>query len=207
MANAFSEYLPHFAVKALGGIDFRSGIKPLGGILNGPPVDGPAEAEARGRREARAVAEAEFEQTRAADLAAYEQRLADKEREFAEATADVIADRLVAGLAEIEQRLAGHVAEALSRFLDTAVRNRAVGELAETVSALLASGIGTRVRVTGPEHLIARLRQRLVTRGESIVYTTNEAADVTVSMDDTIVETRITAWLERLKVATGEPNG
>jgi hypothetical protein len=206
VANAFSEYLPHFAVKALGGIDFRSGIKPLGGILD-PPADGPAEAEARGRREARVEAEAEFAETRAADLAAYEQRLADKEREFAEATADAIADRLVAGLAEIEEHLAGHVADALSRFLDTAIRNRAVGELAETVSALLASGVGTRVRVAGPEQLISRLRQRLVTRGESIAYAANEAADVTVALDDTIVETRIGAWIERLKVATGEMNG
>ena len=207
MANAFSEYLPHFAVKALGGIDFRSGLKPLGGILDGPPADGPAEAEARGRREALAEAKAEFEQARAADVAAYEQRLADKEREFAETTGDVIADRLVAGLAEIEARLAGHVAEALSRFLDTAIRTRAVGELAETVSALLATGIGTRVRVSGPEHLIARLRQRLVTRGDAIVYAANEAADITVAIDDTIVETRVAAWLDRLKAIAGEPHG
>ena len=200
MATAFSEYLPHFAPdRRSGEMDRR--LKPLGFQVDVVPTDGPAEAEARGRREALAEAEAKFAQIRVADRADFELRLAERENAFAEETADVLAERLTAGLAEIGEAIAGHVGMALSRFLDSAVRTRALAELSEAVASLLMNSAASRIRVTGPGPLIDALRQQLADRGDSVEYVAASTPDVVVAIDDTIVETQIAAWLERMNAA------
>jgi hypothetical protein len=207
VAGAFSEYLPHFALNALSGLDLSGKIKPLGRETEADqPRDGHAEAEARGRREGRAAAEAEFEAVRAELTADFEFRLAEKEQAFAGATADALAAQLKHSLAAIEEALAGRVAAALAPFLENAVRHRALDELAETVGALLASREAVRVRIAGPALLLEALRLRFAAWGEGIEYVPGAQSEVTATIDDTVMETRIAAWVERIATA-GAPDG
>ena len=203
MTHAFSEYLPHFALTPRRrATDFGGRMQPLG-AADAPPADGPAEAEARGRAQGLAEARAEFEAIRANDLAEFETRLAAKEHEFTERTANVLAERLTQGLAQIEEAVSGQTAIVLSRFLETAIRTRAVAELSETVAVLLVQARGARVRVNGPEALVGLLRERLADHGD-IEFEVTEAADLSVAIDDTIIETQIAAWEERLEAAFAE---
>ena len=206
MTHTFSEYLPHFTVTPRRrATDFGGRMQPLA-AEEAPVVDGPAEAEARGRRQALAEARVEFEAIRARDLAEFEARLAAKERDFAESTGDVLAERLTAGLAKIEAAVSDHAATVLSRFLQGAIRTRAVSELSETVATLLFSARGARVRVRGPAALVVRLRERLAGYGD-IAFISDETADVSVTIDDTIIETAIAAWEERLRAAVAADEG
>jgi hypothetical protein len=209
MAKAFAVHLPHFRVdQPARGIDFGR-LKPLGDATVDTPRDAVQEALAKARVEATAEAEVRFAALRAEDRAAHERDLAERERRFAEATADALVQGLAEGLAAIEAMLSEHVARALSRFLAGAVRERALGELAQTVAGLLATAACTKVRITGPEALIERFRARLgdVKAAVDLVVDSGRS-DLAVTLDDTIVETRIADWMDRLSAAAnGEPHG
>ena len=105
---------------------------------------------------------------------------------------------MVDGLAAIEERVGREVGTVLMRFLDHAVRERAVGELTEAVSALIAGGTATRVRIAGPAALIGRVEAAIAATGVPVERDESDTADVSVSIDDTVVETNIAAWMDRL---------
>jgi hypothetical protein len=201
MAVAVARHLPHFAVNTLDGADFGNGFRPLAEAAEvGPPAE-QADALANARDEAMVVARAEFERIRAADLAEHERLLEERERQFAETTGGVLLGQLSDGLARIESVLGGHVARVLARFLDHAVRERALAELSETVAALMVGG--------GAVPLVSRLRELLdAAATASIECAVGAKPEVTVTIDDTIIETQIAAWMERVRTAIeGEARG
>ena len=204
MTNGFAAYLPHFATNRRGR-DLTRELKPLGPAeAQVQEPDHLAEAEERGRREAREAARIEFERRRAEDLADFELRLAEERQRWTEETADRLADRISDGLREIEASLAAGVAGALAPLLDTLVRQRAVDELSTTVSLLLRSDRHIDLTISGPDDLLARLRARLDAYSHSIQFAAGGEADVRVTFNDTVIETRIAAWTERLAAAAAE---
>lgn len=150
-----------------------------------------------------AAARAEFDATRAADLAEYERRLAERETEILSAMGDRLAGELTAELAAIAERVGLHVGTVLLRFLDQAVRERAVSELVEAVSALLTGATATRVRIAGPAALTERVAAAIGPTGVPVECTASEAAELSVTIDDTVVETNVTAWMDRLLAEVG----
>jgi hypothetical protein len=209
MAAAASLHLPHFATTAFGGVEPDAGFTPLVDIGRNDCASEQMDAIAAAREEALVEARAEFEQIRAADRAEHERCLEERERQFAETTGGVLIGHLSDGLAEIERALSDQTARVLARFLDKAVRERALGELSETVAALIAGGGAVTVKIVGPEPLLARLRQLLDTSTmptvDLVVGTTPE---VTVTIDDTIIETHVSAWMDRINAAIeGEERG
>lgn len=150
-----------------------------------------------------AAARAEFDATRAADLAEYERRLAERETAILSAIGDRLAGEVTAELAAIAERVGLHVGTVLLRFLDHAVRERAVGELVEAVSALLTGATATRVRIVGPAALTERVAAAIAPTGVPMECTASEAADLSVTIDDTVVETNVAAWMDRLMAEVG----
>jgi hypothetical protein len=150
-----------------------------------------------------------LERIRAADLAEHERLLEERERQFAETTGGVLLGQLSDGLARIESVLGGHVARVLARFLDHAVRERALAELSETVAALMVGGGAVQAKIVGPEPLVSRLRELLdAAATASIECAVGAKPEVTVTIDDTIIETQIAAWMERVRTAIeGEARG
>ncbi len=175
--------------------------------LNEKPAPQPAEerqaTEDAVVAQALAEAEAAFEASRAADLAAFERRLSEREAEILATVGDTLAAQVTEGLAAIEERVGRQVGNALLRFLDHAVRERAVGELIEAVSALVAGGSATRVRIAGPAALTARVEAAVAPTGVPVERAESDAADVSVTIDDTVVETNIATWMDRLMSEVG----
>ncbi len=204
MAGGFSDHLPHFAAEALSTFDFRGRVRPFGkqAAEPAPPV-GHSVAENRAIEEAVAAAMAEFERRHEEEKADFAFQLAEKEQYFAETTADVLAANLAAGLTEIREHVSGHVARILSRFLDGAVRERALAELGETIGTMLSADGALRVRVAGPATLTARLQEKLAAFADAVEYAPGEGNEITVRLDDTLMETRIAEWTERIGKAAG----
>jgi hypothetical protein len=208
MAAAFSQYLPHFAVNALGGLDLRGRLKPLGSAEpERRDVDAIAEAEARGRRDGAEAARIALEKARAEDQADFDFRLADQKQQWVDETAGAIALQIDTGIAALEASVSGHVARVLARFLDGAVQQRALAEVSQILAAMTTTAPVGRIRIAGPEMLLARLREQPLKCAVAIEYVPSDKADVSVTIDDTIIETQLTAWGERIIAVVGESHG
>jgi len=209
MVAAASRHLPHFSLGPVGGIDLHDAFTPLGDVAGNGSVPEQPDTLAIARDEALAEARAEFEQIRAADRAEHERQLEERERQFAETTGGVLLGHLSDGLAKIERALCEQTARVLARFLDKAIRERALRELSETVAALIAGGGAVTAKIVGPEPLVARLRELLdASTGPAIELVVGITPEVTVTIDDTIIETRIAAWMDRVNAAIeGEGSG
>jgi hypothetical protein len=148
--------LPRFAGRSVPEIT-SAGFRPL----NEKPAPLPAEdrlaAQKAAVAEALAAARAEFDAVRAAERAEFERCLAQREAEVLSAIGEALSGQVADGLAAIAERVGREASAALLRFLDHAVRERAVGELTEAVSALLVGGTATRVRIAGPAALTERV--------------------------------------------------
>jgi hypothetical protein len=200
-AGAFARSLPDFAREAgRPAPSFERTIREPA-----PPADDPAkllaDAHDRGFRDGAAAARAEFEQLRADDAAAHELRLVEERQRWSEQESDRLATEIAAGLQRIEAELATGVARALAPFVAEQVRRTAVDELSQTLTALLADGGARTMVVHGPRDLVERLRPKLAPYAASVQFETTAAADILVTTGETIVETQITAWLDRLAAA------
>lgn len=207
MSGSFSEHLPHFAVKRFGDVALGKLVNPFGRPPPPPPEEGRTGAEERAIREAVEAAKAEFQLERAEADAAFEMRLAEVRREVSEEAAAALAERLTTAIAEIGASVSTHVAIVLARFVDGAVRRRALDELAETIGALTADSAAARIRVSGPASLLEPLQARLATLGAAIEYSMADTADVHVRIDETVIETRIAAWAAHLAEAADGESG
>jgi hypothetical protein len=208
MASAFASHLPQFALRGGGGIGTTDRIRPLGAGEPAKPVDQLAEAEERGRRQARDEARIEFDRARAEDLADFEFRLGEERQRWVDETADRLAEHLTASLTRIETALVETVARILMPFLRSAVRERALHELSETVLAFIRGGRHFALNISGPAELLVRLQLRLHDYADTIAYAADAGPDIRVTIDDTIIETAIAAWIGHIEAAmAGETHG
>jgi len=157
-----------------------------------------AESHARGVEEGKAAAQAKFASELDEHRARSEQRIVDARHAWAASEGAIIGERLVAGLAEVEQRLAETMARILQPFLSGQVRKQAINDLAATLIPMLAKEKGVRLEISGPQDLLDALRGALAGKAEA-VYTTNDAPDVRVVMDQTLIETQLAAWMARIE--------
>jgi len=199
MAQASAKYLPHFAADGQGRLRVVEAERVARQPSEPPLAEIVAEAEARGRRAAEEAAKAEGERQRDRDRAAFAAELGEARRRWSEETAERLAAEIGTHLDGLRKTVVDGVAQALAPFIETLVRQRALDELGQTVAALLRDGRHLRIRLSGPADLIAGLGEKLDV--PTIEYVAAEGPDVAVTIDDTIVETRITAWLAVIATA------
>ncbi len=183
-----------------------AGFRPLNEKPAPPPAEDRMAAQAAAVAEALAAAEAAFDAARAADRAAFDARLAEREAEILASLGEALSQQVREGLAAVEERIGRQVGAVLMRFLDHAVRERAVGELTEAVAALVADGTATRIRICGPAALSERLQAAIAPTGVAVDRVDGDTADISVSIDETVVETNIAAWMDRLMADMGAAN-
>ncbi len=156
-----------------------------------------AAAREEGFSEGRAVAAAALEAEQGASAA----HLAAERALWAREEGRLLADKLAQGLAEIEAGIAAHTARILSGFLADRLIDRATRELARAIRELLAGADGKVVAVTGPADIVAALRETLAEDAVAVDFRPGAVADVRVVCDETLVESRLSAWLARLAAA------
>lgn len=198
MAIAAFRVLPHFGdpgETAPAKVP-AAGFQPLAEPAVAPAATPDASTADRAVAAALEEARKEFEAQRAADRVEHERQLAAREAEIHEMASRAMAERLTAGLAELNTAIATHVSRVLLRFLEKRLRDRAVGELSETVASLVHGGEAVRVRISGPADLVDRLGAAV---GDiaAVEIEVSDVIDVTVVIDNTTVETRIGEWMQR----------
>jgi hypothetical protein len=154
-------------------------------------------AFARGADEARLAADAEHEQQLAQALARAETQHAAERARWASEQADELAARLISAVETLEARIADAVGRVLAPFVTAELRSKSVEALVDAIGALLSSGSNPALRVSGPADLLSALRERLGAVTVSIEWQPNEQVDVTISADDSVIETGIQGWLDR----------
>lgn len=157
------------------------------------------EARTSGEEAGRSAARAEHERELAEARANAEDRLAEARRQWVEEQGDVLAAGLTSALAALEDRIAGPVARILTPFLTDRLRDAMVQDLSESVTRLVSRGRFGRLRISGPDDLLAGLRGRLGPCPAAIEWVPDDRADIALIVDETTIETDIASWIGRFE--------
>ena len=121
------------------------------------------------------------------------------ERQARQAEAVKFAAAFAAGLMSLERTIADSVGRLLQPFLAARAHTQALADLRAALLALLGKEPGIALTISGPEHLLACLRETLPEA--AISYVANSDCEIRVAGNETIVETRLGAWLAGLEEA------
>ncbi|MDH2349318.1 hypothetical protein QCM77_28605 [Bradyrhizobium sp. SSUT18] len=129
-------------------------------------------------------------------------RLGEERAKWSDQQAVAVVSGFETACREIETNIASSVARILLPFLADAVRDKAIGSLVEQIAALTGNSPVPVFKVTGPSELLDLVKTQLETaRRTGIEYEAADTFEVRVVADQTVIETQITAWSERLKEA------
>lgn len=71
-----------------------------------------------------------------------------------------------------------------------------LGELVEQVASMAASHDALVIKITGPADLLALLQEKLAELPLAIDYEQSDGVDVRVVAAQTMIETRLQAWID-----------
>jgi hypothetical protein len=129
-------------------------------------------------------------------------RLGEERSKWSDQQAVAIVNGFEAACREIETNIASSVARILLPFLADAVRDKAIESLVEQIAALTGNAPVPVFKVTGPRELLDLVRTQLeASRRTGIQYEAADTFEVRVVADQTVIETQISAWSERLNEA------
>jgi hypothetical protein len=157
-------------------------------------------AVAQAREDARAEAELAFAERLARERAGLAQEAAAQRDAWLAGEGARLGEAMACAMGRIEAMIAESVAHVLRPFLASALRNQALTALEETLSTLLSSN-PAQVRVSGPKPLVDAVRERMGAGHEGVEYGVSDGADIRVVADQTVIETRMKAWIDALDPA------
>lgn len=157
------------------------------------------EVHARGVLEGRAAAQTEFGAAAAAQAEAFEQKLKSERQKWSAGEGTRLAGLIATGLEDLEQRISGLVGEVLKPFLGEQSRAKAVGELSQSLSAMVSKGDYAKITVSGPGDLLEALEAQLGSGHAGVSFVETDGADLIVSADETTLATRIGAWVDAIR--------
>lgn len=151
--------------------------------------------------------EREAAEAQAAELAVdLERRLDDVRTTFSTGLADGIVAELRTGIEAASARISAHVATALVPFLRDGITRTAIASFVEELGDMIDTTEGLSVEIECPKEIIEPLRERLggvmAARGAppgSVRCVPGDTADIRVTLNETVIETRLADWLSRLE--------
>lgn len=160
-----------------------------------------AEAYRQGERDGHAAAVAEYE-ARLKELTALDaQQRSDERDRWTVEQADVLAAALKSGYQELEANLASSLARVLEPLVGKFITREAVDEFVAQLKLMVSDPSNPPVRISGPGDLLVIVRRKLADSPVQVRCVPDESCEVRVVCDQTIVETHLRAWTDRLKAA------
>lgn len=151
-----------------------------------------------GRQAGRTEGRSEAEKQMAALRQEAAETLAGERQSWADDVARRLEAELPKALAALGETLSDTVGRLLRPFLEAELRDAASRALIEQITPLLAGSDGSLIRVSGPASLLATLRS-VFPEGRAVEFTESDAVEVAIVTQDTVIETRIEAWVSRLE--------
>ncbi len=114
----------------------------------------------------------------------------------------VLADGFRTALQAVEDGLAEAAGAVLEPLIGPALRVAAVADLRTAIGDLVLSGTGGRLAVAGPADLLDAVAAALGEAGvdaSGLDFTPSEAVEVSVTADNSAIETRLGAWARMLQ--------
>lgn len=165
------------------------------------PVPEPVDIEAI-VAEAVAQAEEALSERLAAEhaeaLHAEQQRHADELERLQQRFAEAASDKIAAGFAEMEERLAASTSAVTARILGSVLsddlRDRSIDRLVALIGEALSDGEAVRVRIHGSLPLFETLKEKMPGRASQFDFMESPDFDLSVNIDDSVYETRLAEW-------------
>lgn len=168
-----------------------------------------AEAHARGFAEGEAAAQ-EIAQEKVHQLIE-EQASAMQalRRRLGEEFASRLTDELNAQLAQVRARVSAQIATVLLAFMRRRLTEDMIFQMAGEIAGILESDRALVVDVHGPLELAETVRAVFEARhaaddpgmASRVRYRVSDSPELVVTCDDSIIETRLSEWIERLREA------
>jgi hypothetical protein len=158
-------------------------------------------AFARGCESGKAAAGAAHAAELERERATLDARLAAEREAWFASEGTRIAGRMESALDALQQQIADTVARILKTFLADAIHRKATSELVQTLDVLLAAEPGISVQISGPKALLQAVKKGLGKRSAAVTLSPGETCDVRISAGQTVIETRLRAWLASLEEA------
>lgn len=144
---------------------------------------------------------AEHAEALQAEQARHAGEVAELNRHFAEEASE----RIAASIQTMEDRVVVLTSAVAARILGMAltddVRQRSIERLGETISEAIHDNEAVRVRVRGSQPLYEALKAALPQHAEHLDFTESVSFDLTVTIDDSVFETRMAEWSAALSEA------
>jgi flagellar biosynthesis/type III secretory pathway protein FliH len=211
MARPLADYLLHF--------EPAGGARPRLEALTGTPFEEPPEesikedaaaaieaARDEGFADGFAAARDEFEAKLKEEKLTCESQLAAERLRWAQQEWEA-GEKITAAFSDIELNIARSVARVLEPFITDALRAKMVDLLADSIGVLLGGKERPVIEISGPQDLLAALQRKLPELSGKALYVSNDAIDVRVVAGETMIETQIGAWVERVRPLWGMNDG
>lgn len=175
-----------------------------------PPVDIDALLKEHGdkvRAEEKAKAAAALETALSAARVAHEELRRKERAEWVATESKRLTGQIDSALADLADEVSESMTQIFAPFLKSAIRDRAMGDLRETVLAMIAETDEARIDITGPQDLIDAMREAVASiapeRAGRIAFTVSDSVDARVVVGDTVYATQLAAWNQRIESALG----
>lgn len=148
--------------------------------------------------EAEAALEARLAEAHQNELAEVRQANADEAKAFLETLgSDVgatIAARMDAMQTQVVELVSAAAARAIGAILSDHLQERSLAVLADTIGSAMTDAEALRIRVQGPVSLFETLSTSLGDRAADLEFIEAPGFDLTVAINDVVVETRMSEW-------------
>lgn len=163
-------------------------------------ADEVAEARAVGERDGREAARQEYEAALATEKERLETRLAEARQGWVVEQGRELSTLIGSGLACIEETIADVTARLIEPLLVADARKTSLNALKEALRDITTKSEAATIRIEGPEDLLLIMRDSLG-GANNIIWAPASRCDIHVETSNTVMETRLEAWLAHLKEA------
>jgi hypothetical protein len=140
-------------------------------------------------------------------LEAERERHAGEAETLAREAGETLAGRISAEFATVQETVTGLVTTVVSQILGPLltddIARRSVAALAEALQAALSDAEGVRVRITGSTALYEALCAAAGDKVDLFDFTESASMDLSVRIDESLFETRISEWSKAMETAFG----
>lgn len=201
MTVSFARYLPDFEITGMNGFHADQRIHDDVKLAALPDLNLDsirAEARAEGEASAKAELERQFEAEHLAIESLHAAELQALRAELEASAAQTIPAAIEARSAAIADLIATDVEAVLAPLVNAAIRKRILSGLSDEIRKILALETSNQIRVSGPEGLVAALRDHIGGDVERMTVQETDGFDIEVEFNRTLFASRLADWSKAL---------